>query len=72
MKYLDKHGLGTLLAQFKLIFGSKATLDECAATRNEYLLNIDYEKDLAFNTSRIVLDNSPYVGSAMVGSTYLA
>ena len=72
MQYLDKKGLGTLLSQLKTIFGYKTNLDESMNIRRQYLLEIDYEKELAFNTGYIVGDNSPYVGSAIVGQTYVA
>lgn len=72
MQFLDKHGLGTFLAQLKNIFGYKSALDETMEIRQQYLLEIDYEKELAFDTSFIVGDNNPYVGYAVVGSTYVA
>lgn len=72
MQFLDKKGLGTFLAQLKNIFGYKSTLDETMKIRQQYLLEIDYEKELAFDTSFIVGDNNPYVGYAVVGSTYVA
>ena len=71
MTFLDKHGLGTLLAQLKNIFGYKSALDETMNIRRQYLLEIDYDKELAFDTTWIVGDNSPYVDSATVGSTYV-
>ena len=72
MQFLDKHGLGTFLTQLKNIFGYKSTLDETMDIRRQYLLEIDYEKELAFDTSFIVGDNNPYVGYAVVGQTYVA
>lgn len=72
MQFLDKHGLSIFLAQLKNIFGYKATLDENMDIRRQYLLEIDYEKELAFDTDLIVGDNNPYVGYAIVGSTYVA
>jgi hypothetical protein len=72
MTFLDKKGLGTFLAQLKNIFGYKSALDETMNIRRQYLLEIDYEKELAFDTSFIVGDNNPYVGYAVVGSTYVA
>ena len=72
MTFLDKHGLGTFLAQLKNIFGYKSALDETMNIRQQYLLEIDYEKELAFDTTLLVGDNSPYVGSATVGYTYVA
>ena len=73
MNFLDKHGLGTFLTQLKNIFGYKLDLDETMDIRRQYLLEIDYEKELAFDTAWIVpSNNSPYVGMATVGSTYVA
>lgn len=72
MQFLDKHGLGTFLAQLKNIFGYKSALDETMNIRKQYLLEVDYDKELAFDTTWIVGDNSPYVGSARVGQTYVA
>lgn len=73
MNFLDKTGLGTLLNLLENIFGhSKKALEEQEATRQKYLLEIDYDKELAFNTDFLVGDNSPYVGSAVVGQTYVA
>ena len=72
MNFLDKKGLGVFLAQLKNIFGYKSALDETMDIRRQYLLEIDYEKELAFDTTWIVGDNAPYVGSAIVGQTYVA
>lgn len=72
MTFLDKHGLGTFLTQLKNIFGYKSALDETMNIRQKHLLEIDYNKDLAFDTTWIVGDNAPYVGSAVVGQTYVA
>lgn len=76
---LDRTGLETLLNKFKNIFGLKSTLDTSIKNlntsmenRRKYLLEIDYEKELAFKTDQIIGDNSPYVGSAVVGQTYVA
>ena len=72
MQFLDKHGLGTFLAQLKNIFGYKSALDKNMEIRRQQLLEIDYEKELAFDTAWIIGDNAPYVGSAVVGQTYVA
>lgn len=72
MQFLDKKGLSTFLAQLKNIFGYKSALDETMKFRQQYLLEIDYEKELAFDTNWLVGDNAPYVGSATVGQTYVA
>lgn len=72
MQYLDITGLSTFLTQLKNIFGYKSTLDENMEIRRQYLLEVDYDEELAFDTTWIVGDNNPYVGCAVVGSTYLA
>lgn len=84
MQFLDKQGLGTFLAQLKKKFfipdkndnsrlrPSLEVLNKNMDIRRQYLLEIDYENTLAFNTSFIVGDNNPYVGYAVVGSTYVA
>jgi hypothetical protein len=57
MQFLDKTGLKAFLDGFKKILGSRDNLETSMATRREYLLEIDYEKDLAFNTD-VVIGNS--------------
>lgn len=57
MQFLDKNGLKAFLDGFKKILGSRDNLETSMATRREYLLEIDYEKDLAFNTN-VVIGNS--------------
>lgn len=47
-------------------------LNDSMENRRKYLLEIDYEKELAFKTDWIIGDNAPYVGSAVVGQTYVA
>lgn len=65
--------LRPLLEKIKNIFGFKSTVDQVAADRRQYLLEIDYDTELAFNTEALVsITNSPYVGSARVGQTYVA
>ena len=59
MTLLDKHGLGVFLAQLKNILGYKSNLDETMEIRRQYLLEIDYDNSLAFDTSWIVGVNSP-------------
>lgn len=75
MKFLDKIGLTTFinLIKSKKLFGSKIKLDNSVEERRKYLLEIDYDTELKFNTSALVsITNSPYVGSAQVGQTYVA
>ena len=52
--FLNKVGLKHLGIRLDKIFGRKAILDRCIEARNQQLLNIDYEKELAFNTSIII------------------
>jgi hypothetical protein len=72
MNFLDRAGLEIVLGQLKNIFGYKSALDETMNIRQQYLLEIDYEKELAFDTDWIVGNNAPYVGQAYVGQTYVA
>lgn len=73
LDFLNKTGLTTLLNRLDEKFGRKATLDQCITIRNQFLKGIDYEKDLAFNKELIIGEaGAPYVGQAMVGSTYVA
>ena len=72
MQFLDKQGLSTFLAQLKNIFGYNSNLNETMNIRQQYLLEIDYDSTLKFDTYWIVGDNSPDVGSAIVGQTYVA
>lgn len=54
LEFLDLTGLGALLAQLKEIFGFKSDLDASAELRQQYLLEVDYGKELAFDTKEIV------------------
>lgn len=72
MSFLDKNGLSTLFTQIKSIFGKKADLEASMEIRRQYLIDIDYEKELAFDVGFIIGDSKPYVGYAIVGSTYVA
>ena len=56
MKLLTKSVLSNLLAQFKNIFGLKSVLDKNIEDRRQYLLEIDYEKELAFSWDLVSLD----------------
>lgn len=66
--FLDNQGLAHFFGQLKKLFGSKAILKNAAEDRRKYLLNIDYEKELAFDIPAVA---APYVGSAKVGETYI-
>lgn len=56
MNFLDKKGLGIFLTQLKNIFGYKSILDEASNIRQQYLLDIDYNSTLAFDTTSTVKD----------------
>lgn len=85
MEFLDKRGLSTFLNQLKKLFGikneetgdttpSKDVFDASYNNRKKYLYMTEeeYNEQLGFNKTQIVGDNSPYVGSATVGNTYVA
>lgn len=75
MKFLNKNGLNTFLRLFdtKLkVSKRKEALAESERLRKQFLEEIDYDKDLAFDVTWIVSNSSPYVGSATVGSTFVA
>ena len=58
--------------KFKEIFGSKKVLETQRLYRQTYLLNIDYDDKLAFDTEWIIGDGAgAYVGDAIVGATYI-
>lgn len=58
MKFLDKNGLKEFLKGLKNILGLKDKLDASMTARRTYLLEIDYEQDLAFNVDWIIGNNS--------------
>lgn len=76
MKFLNKTGLNTFLRLFNTkleVSKHKEALAESERLRKQFLEEIDYEKELAFDTTWIVpSNNAPYVGSAIVGATYVA
>ena len=73
MKLVNNLRVTNLLTQLKQFFGFKSVLDKNIEARNKYLLNIDYDADLKFDTNFLVGESAaPYVGQAVVGSTYVA
>lgn len=72
MKMTTLNNLKEILELMKTIFGVKSLAVKHREALDTYVLNVDYENNLKFNTDVIVGNNSPYVGSAIVGSTYLA
>lgn len=53
-QFLDLTGLATFLAQLNGLFATKNAVAEVEANTDGYILNIDYDKTLAFNTSEII------------------
>ena len=72
MKVATLARLGEFLIECKALFASQTETEQNDINIENYVLNIDYENTLAFNTNQIVGDNSPYVGMATVGYTYVA
>lgn len=72
MIVISKNNSKNFLDLMKEIFGLENFTIKHRDALNTYVLNIDYDKDLGFNTDSIVGNNMPYVGSAIVGSTYIA
>lgn len=67
-KYLEKNNLTLFLNNLKDEFGLKKTIDASREAIDTYILNIDYENSLSFNTSLIV---SGDVSSATLGACQL-
>lgn len=57
-KLLNINGLSTLLNQLKQKFSTKAEVSQVEADTDTYVLNIDYENTLAFNTFEIVVSEN--------------
>lgn len=55
-KFLNLNGLTTFFNQLKTIFASAAEVAEVEDNTENYVLNIDYKKYLAFDTKEIVSD----------------
>ena len=53
-QFLDKAGLTTFLAQLKGIFATPAEVTAVTDATDTYILNIDYESTLAFDTTEII------------------
>lgn len=54
VNFLNLTGLTTLLNQLKQKYSSKAEVAAVAADTDIYILNIDYENTLAFDTTEII------------------
>ena len=71
-KLLSQEGLELLLSLLAAQVGHKSVLDKNIELRNRYVLNIDYDTYIKFNTSLIIGEETPpYVGAALVGFTYV-
>lgn len=53
-KFLNLTGLTTLLNQLTQTFSSKAEVSQVEADTDNYVLNIDYDSTLAFDTSELI------------------
>lgn len=53
-KFLNLDGLTTLFNQLKEKYSSKAEVSQVEADTETYVLNIDYEATLAFDTTEII------------------
>lgn len=71
MKITTLNNLKEFLGLMKIEFGLKSLAIKHRNALDTYILNVDYTT-LEFNTDYIVGNNTPYVGSAVVGSTYVA
>lgn len=55
-KFLNLNGLTTFLNQLKQIFATEDEVAQVEADTDTYVLNIDYENTLAFDTKEIITD----------------
>ena len=70
--FLDNKGLSTFLERLRGLFGLKSKIQAARGAVDTYVLNISYEQSLGFDTDELVTDSSSYVGSATVGTAYVA
>lgn len=71
MEFLDKTGLSEFLKGLKNILGLKDKLDASMTARRTYLLEIDYEQDLAFNTDVVVGNNTAQLNVGLLNEMIL-
>lgn len=76
MKIVTIENLREFLNQMRNLFGSKETVEEHRDTINEYILFIDYEAALSFDTSEIIgevinISRTSVLGNAVVGQMVL-
>ena len=55
-QFLDSAGLSTFFTQLKGLFATKVAVAEVEADTDTYILNIDYENTLAFDTTEIITE----------------
>ena len=53
-QFLDLTGVATFLAQLKGLFATKEAVTEVKESTDTYVLSIDYENTLAFDTQEII------------------
>lgn len=56
--FLNLNGLTTFLNQLKQTFASTSEVSAVEADTDAYVLNIDYESTLAFDTKEIITDEN--------------
>lgn len=71
MQFLDKTGLKAFLDKLKNILGYKDTLEMSMNIRREYLLDINYERDLAFNVDAILGQTSSVLDDGILDTMIL-
>lgn len=57
-KFLNLSGLTTFFTQLKSIFATTSEVAQIETDTDTYVLNIDYESTLAFDTKEIITDES--------------
>lgn len=74
-KFLDKIGLSYLLNLLKNIFASNKEVEQVVEETNLYVLEIDYDKELKFDTSLIISSeegSSPIIGTGTINQLIIA
>lgn len=66
-KFLNFSGLSTLLKKLKEIFATKVATQKLKDETDPYILNIDYEAELAFKTDTLIGESSSTTGTAVCG-----
>ena len=60
-QFLDKTGLATFLTQLKGLFATPEAVAKVEEDTNTYILNIDYDSTLAFDTTEIITESEEAV-----------